>query len=116
MANPVFWTSGFVLGFLINRGTQTWIAALIWIGGLVWLAFGIWDSVRLYDPRFYQGCSAADNVVNAFFIMSSQRCGGGESTLAGILFTLPAVNSAAYGAGAWLSLRLRSSSAKSPLT
>ena len=107
IANPFLWASGFVLGFLINRSTHTWIAALTWTAGLAWLAAAIWDSVSRYDPRFSQGCSAAEDVLNAFFIVNSYRCSGGES-MAFLFFTLPAVNSVAYSVGAWLSLRLHS--------
>ena len=104
LANPFIWGPGFVLGFLVNRIISGRFACWVWPLGVVWLAYGIWDSVHLYDPRWYQGCSASENVVNAFFILNSRKCGGGSSTLAGILFTLPAVNTIAYSLGAWLGL------------
>jgi len=93
------------IGFLVNRVTLTRLACWVWLPGLVWLVFAIRDSVRDFDPRWYQGCSATQNVVNAFFVLDSHRCGGGGSTLAGVFFTLPAFCSLAYSVGAWIALR-----------
>ena len=104
-ANPLIWGPGFVLGFLLSYVTRQRAACWVWLCGLVWIAVGILDSVRYYDPRYSQGCSDFENVLNAFFIMNSHRCGGGSSTLAGLLFTLPAVSSVAYAVGAWVAIR-----------
>jgi hypothetical protein len=100
-ANPFIWGPGFALGFLFNRIKSKRSACWVWPVGMAWLANGIWDSVRYYDPRWYQGCTASENVVNAFFVLNSSRCGGGESGLAGLFFTFPAVTSLAYSLGAW---------------
>jgi hypothetical protein len=96
---------GFISGFAVNRKTLNLAACYVWLAGVAWLGLGIWDSIHRYDPRFYQGCSALENVGNAFFILNGRKCGGGSSTLAGALFTMPALNSAAYSAGAWVALR-----------
>jgi hypothetical protein len=107
--NPIWWIPGTALGLFVNRLlgrlTPRCVACWIWIVGVVWLTIGVWDSVRGYDARYYQGCSVLQNVINAFFIADSQRCGGGESTLAGLFFTTPAINSIGYAVGAWLALR-----------
>jgi hypothetical protein len=107
LANPVSWCPGFVLGFLLNRKGSNRSACWVWPIGLAWLAYAIWDSVRSYDARWYQGCTASENVVNAFFILNARKCGGGESTLAGLFFTLPAISSVAYSIGAWIRLLSR---------
>jgi hypothetical protein len=103
--NPFFWIPGIVVGFLIARSVPRRTACWVSVAGVIWLAFGTADSLRHYDPRWHEGCSAGETVVNAFFIGDSAKCAGGESTLAGMFFTLPAVNSVAYAVGAWLSLR-----------
>jgi hypothetical protein len=95
---------GLGIGFLSNLANRGQTACWVWVPGLLWLVFAIWESVRNYDPRWYQGCSATQNVVNAFFILNGRKCGGGGSTLAGVFFTLPALSSIAYSAGAWLLL------------
>jgi len=102
---PYVCAVGLILGFVANRGTLKRVACRVWISGAAWLAFGMLDSVRGYDPRFYQGCSPLENVVNAFFVLNGRRCGGGGSTLAGAFFTMPALNSVAYSVGAWVALR-----------
>jgi hypothetical protein len=105
-ANPIVWGPGFILGFFVNRKTLDRVACWVWPMGVAWLAYGVLDSMRGYDPRFYQGCSALENIVNAFFILNAYRCGGGSSTLEGVLFTMPAVSSAAYAVGAWVAMQL----------
>jgi hypothetical protein len=105
--NPLVWGAALALGFFVNRITCDHSAYWVWLPGIAWLAYAIWDSVHLYDPRWYQGCTASENVVNAFFVLNSRRCGGGESTLSGIFFTVPAANSVAYSVGAWIGLSAR---------
>ena len=107
-ANPLWWGPGLVLGFLLNYVTRHRAACWVWVCGLAWLAVGILDSVRYYDRRFSQGCSAFENVANSFFALDSHRCGGGESTLGWLFFTMPALNSAAYTVGAWAVARYTS--------
>jgi len=104
LANPLVWGPGLVLGFLFNRKEFNRSACWVWPVGMAWLAYAIWDSVQSYDPRWYQGCTAAENVVNAFFILDSGKCGRGESTLAGLFFTMPAISSVAYSIGALFGL------------
>ena len=104
VANPIFWSPGFVFGLLLNYVTRHRSACWVWLCGVAWLAAGILDSIRYYDRRFYQGCSSFENVVNAFFVLNSRRCGGGGSTLAGFFFTMPALNSVAYAVGAWVAI------------
>src|SRR5208337_1962494 len=93
IASPLAWGPAFVLGLLLNYVTRHRAACWVWLCGVAWLAAGIWDSVHLYDSRFYQGCSAFENVINAFFVLNSHRCGGGASTLEGLFFAMPALNS-----------------------
>lgn len=94
------------VGFVANRAALTWVACWVWIPGLTWLAFGIWDSVQYFDPRWSQGCSAGQYVVNSFFVLDSSRCSGGEGpTLSGLFFSLPAFCSVAYAVGASIALR-----------
>lgn len=102
LGNPLIWGPGFALGLLVNQKTLQHIACWVWLVGVAWLAAGIWDSINSYDARFYQGCSALENVVNGFFILNSHRCGGGSSTLEGLIFTIPALSSVAYSIGAWV--------------
>lgn len=104
-ADPLFWGPGLILGFLLNYVTRHRAACWVWLSGLAWLAVGILDSVRHYDRRFYQECTAFANVVNAFFVLDSHRCGGGESTLEWLFFTMPALNSVAYAVGAWVAIK-----------
>jgi hypothetical protein len=102
--NPLFWAPGFILGLLVNRVKFSGFACWVWLLGAAWLAFGIVDSLHGYDPRWYQGCTPSQNIVNAFFVGNSRKCGGGESTLSGLFFTMPAINSIVYSIGAWLGL------------
>jgi hypothetical protein len=99
---------GVILGYVANRVTLGGTACWVWMPGLIWLLLGLWDSVRLYDPRWHQGCSAVQNVVNAFFVADSGKCGGAED-LSAVIFALPAFCSAAYSVGAWIELRTRRS-------
>jgi hypothetical protein len=113
--NPLFWGPGFVLGLLVNRVKVSRFAGWVWLLGAAWLVFGILDSLHGYDPRWYQGCTPSQNIVNAFFVGNSRKCGGGTSTLEGILFTLPAATSAAYSLGAWLGLLSRRRSGRADM-
>ena len=110
LLNPFVWVPGVLLGVLFSRvlseRTARRAACWVWIVGGAWLAAAIWDSVRHYDARYYQGCSNFQNVVNAFFILDSSRCGGGERSLAGLFFTIPAINSVGYSLAAWFAVRL----------
>lgn len=99
--NPVSWVAGLAIGFLANRRTPRQYPCWIWTIGMVWLVYGIFDAAHGYNPIFYQGCSLRQNIVNAFFILDSHKCGGGSSTLEGLFFTFPALNSAAYREGLW---------------
>jgi hypothetical protein len=105
-ANPLLWGPGFVLGLLVNRIALNRVACWVWPVGVAWLTYGVLDSMHGYDPHFYRGCSALENVVNAFFILNAYRCGGGSSTLEGVFFTMPAVSCAAYALGASVAMRL----------
>lgn len=109
LLNPFAWIPGIALGLTVNRilDTRRRVVCWVWIVGVVWLTAGIWDSVRHYDARYSQGCSVLQNVANAFFILDSQRCGDAGPTLAGLFFTIPAINSIGYAVGAWLAQRLR---------
>jgi hypothetical protein len=112
LLNPVVWIPGVVLGLfvnrLLNRVTRSRAAGCWgWIVGVVWLSLGILGAVRSYEAHYAQGCSVLQGVFNAFVILNARRCEGGESTLAGIFFTIPAINSIGYAVGAALALRLR---------
>jgi hypothetical protein len=104
---PYVCAVGFALGFVVNRRTLKRVACYVWSAGLTWLAVGIWSSVSNYDPRFYQGCSVLESVANSFIILNGRKCGGGGSTLAGVFFTMPAMNAVAYSVGAWVAMRSR---------
>jgi hypothetical protein len=105
--NPLFLGPAFVLGLLVNRAKLSRFACWVWLLGAAWLVLGILDSLHGYDPRWYQGCTAPEHVVNAFFVGNSRKCGGGSDALEGLFFTFPAVNSVAYSVGAWLGLLSR---------
>jgi hypothetical protein len=112
LLNPVVWVPGVVLGLFVNRflnrlTSRRDAGCWVWIVGVAWLSLGILGSVRSYEARYAQGCSALQDVFNAFVILNTRRCEGGESTLAGIFFTIPAINSIGYAVGAALALRLR---------
>ena len=94
---------GLVLGYLVNRAWPMRAASWIWILGLGWMIFGMQDA-RSYDPRWHAGCSAAQFVVNAFFI-GSHKCGEGEDALYSLFFTMPALGLAGCSLGAWVALR-----------
>jgi hypothetical protein len=97
---------GFGLGYCINRIAHGRVACWVWVPGLIWVTYAIRDWVRHYDPRWFQGCSAAQDVLNAFLILDSSKCGGGEEGLNAVFFTLPAFCSIAYSIGAWIALRV----------
>jgi hypothetical protein len=96
---------GMFLGYVASRVTLGSAGCWVWIPGLTWLGFGIWDSVRYFDPRWSQGCSAGQDVINSFFVLDSSRCSGAEG-LSGLISTLPAFCSVAYAVGAWAALRV----------
>jgi len=106
--NPVVWIPAIALGFFANRlikeGPFRRVACWVWVVGIVWLSLAIWDSVRHADLRYYQDCSVVQSTVNSFFTLDSTRCQGGESTLAGLFFTIPAINSIGYAIGAAIAL------------
>ena len=100
-ASPVAWGPGFVFGLLLSYVTRQRAACWIWLCGLIWLAAGIFDSLTsYYYGHLYLGCSAPESIVNWFFIPNSHRCASGGSALAKLVFTIPALNSAAYSIGA----------------
>ena len=107
--NVLFWlltlAIGYSLGLFVNRDLRRVVPCFVWVCGLTWLALGINSSVRGYDPRWYQGCTATQNAVNAFFVAESSKCGGGESTLYSVLFTMPALTSIGYSIGALIGLK-----------
>jgi hypothetical protein len=106
--NPIAWIPGIVFGFFVNRLLKPRrVACWVWIVGVIWLTSAIWYLARHYDASYTQGCSIVRTVVNDFFILDAQRCGGGQSTLAGLFFTMPAINSIGYAVGARLALRFR---------
>jgi hypothetical protein len=112
LLNPVVWIPGVVMGLFVNRflnrlTKRRAAGCWVWIVGVVWLSLGILGSVRSYEARSAQGCSILQDVFNAFVILNARRCEGGESTLAGIFFTIPAITSIGYSVGAALALRLR---------
>jgi len=107
LLNPLLWAPGIVLGFLVYRRISTRTACWVWVVGVAWLAFAVWDSIHYYDPRYNQGCSVRENIVNAFFIMNARRCCGGDSTLSGLFFTMPAIGSATYSVGACAAMGLK---------
>jgi hypothetical protein len=111
---PYVCAVGVALGFVVNRRTLKRAACYVWIAGLTWLAVGIGTSVSNYDPRFYQGCSVLEIVTNSLFILNGRKCGGGGSTLAGVIFTMPAMNSVAYAVGAWIAMRLSDGQSRIP--
>ena len=91
---------GLILGYIANRAVLQRSACWVWIPGLIFLGFAIWDTVRRYDARWYQGCSATETVVNSFLVADSSKCGGGGPTLAVLFFTTPAFSSITYSLGA----------------
>jgi hypothetical protein len=91
-------------GFLVNRVALMRVACWVWVPGLIWLAFGLLGWVQHYDPRWHGGCSVGQDVVNAFFLVDSRKCGGGDEGLNWLVFTFPASNSVAYAVGAWIAL------------
>jgi hypothetical protein len=98
--------AGLGVGYCVNRVALGRVASWVWVPGLVWFALGIRSSMQNYDPRWYEGCTAAQNVMNAFFVGDSSKCGGGASTLNSAAFTMPAFASIGYSIGAWRARRI----------
>lgn len=108
LANPFWWWAGAVCGFVINRAVLHRSACWVWLCGFGWLVMGVFDAVRTYDYPYalhVSGCSSFQYVLNAFLVLNADRCGEGDSALAGLIFTIPALNSLAYSIGACAAVR-----------
>jgi hypothetical protein len=103
--SPFVWVPGLVAGLLVNLIRIKRKACWVWLIGVVWLAFGVANFVLQFDPRLYQGCSAAEAVENAFFILNATKCGGVIES--GSFFSLPAICAISFALGAWLASLLR---------
>ena len=98
-----FWLPGLVLGFLISRIWTGRSACMVWMPGLLWLAVGLWDM----GPRsFSTSNSAMTRATSALFPMGNNECGSTEC-LGFAIFTIPALNSLTYSAGAALGVLAR---------
>lgn len=104
VASPFLWGPGAVLGFLVNKTARSRLACWVWLPGVVWVVNPILASIRDYDPRYSQGCTPTQNMLNEFFILNSHRCGGASTVLTGLFFVLPALNAIAYSIGAAVAL------------
>jgi hypothetical protein len=91
---------GLVVGYLANRVFYLRVANWVWVLGLFWMTLGVRDALRFYDPRWHQGCSVTQTVVNAFFIVSD-KCGSAED-LSFVIFTLPATVLVGCSVGSWI--------------
>lgn len=115
--SPLFWGSGLLIGFLLNRRTLSRAACWVWVGGAVWLAIGMLDSYSppgshpWYNPPWCPpaGCSFVEQVKDGLFDLSGDKCGGSEC-LGEFIFTTPVFASVAYSLGAWLGLRSKQAS------
>jgi hypothetical protein len=100
---------GYSAGFFINRSSLKFAACWVWVPSVTLLTFAVRNWIQNYDPRWHQECSSTEDVLNAFFIVNSRKCGGGEEGLNFVFFTLPAFCSVAYSLGAWVALRMNKS-------
>jgi hypothetical protein len=96
---------GLVSGYLVNKVLRKRVVNWIWIPGLGWMILGVQDILRGYEPKWHEGCSAAQTIVEAFFI-AGRKCGGGEDALYGLFFTMPALGLLGCSVGAWVALRM----------
>jgi hypothetical protein len=94
--SPIFWGTGFVLGFLLNRSMRNSSAKWVWLVGVLWLIVMGASEVRTYDPRWCLGCSLRQYVWDSLFSYwnCSQEC------LGQALVTAPMLSSVAYSVGA----------------
>jgi hypothetical protein len=111
LLNPLGWGPGFILGFLVNRRMRNRSACWAWPLSTAWLAYGIWDECRAYRfPAWFP--PKGDFVHRAwhmFFTSPHDADAWGGSSLALLVFTMPALGSVAYSLGAWVALRSRQS-------
>jgi hypothetical protein len=106
LISPLAWGPGFALGLVINRLSSHRSACWTWSVGLVWLAYGIWDACRIYrfPPWFPPKGDFVHRAWHIFFTFNDAEAWGGSS-LATVIFTIPALSSIAYSVGSWLALR-----------
>lgn len=108
IANLMFGAPGLILGFLVNRKLQQRSACWVWVTGVAWIGIAISDSLhtyRLEQPLLHLPCSAADTLINSFWVMDSSRCGGASQPLYGVFFTIPALSAITYSIGAAIAIK-----------
>jgi hypothetical protein len=117
--SPLFWGSGLLLGFLVNRRTLSGAACWVWLAGMIRLGVGVLSSYSPYRDRPWynpswcppQGCSFLEQIGDNLFDLKGDKCSGSEC-LGEFLFTAPAFCSIAYSVGAFLGLRSKRSDTK----
>jgi hypothetical protein len=100
--SPLLWGFAFVLGMFVNRLKPNRSAKWVWIVGVSWLIVAGASDVRIYDPRWCNGCSLPQYLWYSYF--SYRNCT--QECLGQLLGTAPMLNSIAYSLGATFALRL----------
>jgi hypothetical protein len=98
---PLFWIPALFVAFFVNRKLHNDSAKWIWTIGLLWLIGRMVITLRWYDSRWCNGCSASQFIWYSYF--SYRNCI--QECLGQLLATLPMLSSVAYSIGASLALK-----------
>jgi len=99
--SPLLWGLAFVLGLFVNRVMPNPSAKWVWVVGVSWLILTVAGDIRVYDPRWCNGCSLSQYLWYSYF--SYWNCT--QECLGQLLGTAPMLNSVAYSLGAAIALR-----------
>jgi hypothetical protein len=102
--SPLAWGTALLVGLLVNRRTRNRSACWVWLLGVGWMGWMIFDALKLFDPRWCQGCSAAQMIWRNFFGLNVSSCT--DECLGKLFATFPMFCSIGYSVGAMFGLHL----------
>jgi len=119
---PIYWTSGALLGLLVNYRTQNRSAYCVFTIGIAYLLLALSTYIPSNAQSFYvRGQSSyfrrmihGPYLGHAIHMLFSTDCKDGEC-LEQMFVTVPFLNSIAYSVGAWFGLRFAQETARHKL-